>query len=1045
MNNLKIKYLQFIATFMAVLVITIPIYSANVFAGLDSVSAEGSDGVDNYIKGEDYVNFKAIISASENETINQSQVWLGQNFVFDSCSEGINEYKCILRYPTNNTESWESKSQPYTINLKDNNSNIIDSKSGIFYVDDLAPKISSFSVESSSVSNGSIKFKYTIEEYACSDSSCNNKCSGIKKIELYKLNENYSQSNIIDSNYCSYSNESYIDSSSFGDGQHTIYAKAYDMLGQVSDAVSTILTVDNEAPEIDSSSFTITDDAGLEVNYASTEPFPVTVHIQITGDNLDKGNVIGNFTSIDSSYYNLKATCGDTSGSLTECTWSIDLSISNTTTTNEFVVEAKDSSGNAATAKVSKSFSLDATGPVVTSIKTDRVKDDKSYAKLKNNTFIAEIQEDVGLNSDQVILYLGSTGIKATNCSEGWTCYWYNADLSGSGDIQASIKEDTTDRLGNKAEPFTADITVDATSPKLVNISIDNIGGTEAAMEDYWKTGDSLQIIAIIEEDAIETAYADLSSIITNAENVVADSCTDIGNDQWQCSWITASIDISGYIENYIYLSFEDVAGNVLKHQEAITIYGLTGEAEPNYWTHTVECSPDLIDRQTTSLISQKVFCHVKLEALQEDVMTLSIDLEESGDSTTASDSTTNGNSTTASNNTTASDSTTAVQEAELFNNDAGSTNIYIKLTLEKKNFNVDDVNLTYQLDITSKVGNKITSPAEKEDVEIKLEFYNLPLGELSDSIKNKIDDAVEDATKTYWKLITGLKKIFFFAERICNFINILHNIVVVLKTVGRYLANLEVTTSGTPAGPGVKASRTLYDFYTEESRVDTLGVYNDLNKLCNAVNCKVGRAIAGEKEKGLDKWSRRLGGGWGIATMDSWLGSSTLKKWTGKEPFGPNGYMNVKDSMVLSVLTVCLPGIIYNLDKWRQIQCMYAHCLQEGVKQQGLPVMACEDQKSYAECKYITGEIFKVIPYTALFDFYIGKIKGVLSDPLGVVEVVLGYVCAPEIPGRTFAYDWCATPKIISMIGETIQDVTDIIDEGVFKIRDDYCKKLEE
>ena len=72
----KINYLRFIASFMITLIITIPIYSASVFAGLNNTKAKGSDGIDGYIRVDDYVTFETTASIS-GDIITQNQVWLG--------------------------------------------------------------------------------------------------------------------------------------------------------------------------------------------------------------------------------------------------------------------------------------------------------------------------------------------------------------------------------------------------------------------------------------------------------------------------------------------------------------------------------------------------------------------------------------------------------------------------------------------------------------------------------------------------------------------------------------------------------------------------------------------------------------------------------------------------------------------------------------------------------------------------------------------------------------------------------------------------------
>ena len=186
-----------------------------------------------------------------------------------------------------------------------------------------------------------------------------------------------------------------------------------------------------------------------------------------------------------------------------------------------------------------------------------------------------------------------------------------------------------------------------------------------------------------------------------------------------------------------------------------------------------------------------------------------------------------------------------------------------------------------------------------------------------------------------------------------------------------------------------------------------------------------------------LGKW-QQLGAG----ALNE-IGGGFIKEWTGKDPAE---YMNPKDSIVVAGLTACIPGIIYGIDKYRQIQCMYADCLKTGVGEQGLPVFVCEDQKDYATCKYVVGEVFKAFPFTALFSHYINLIKDMLSNPFKIVGAGLAAGCSAmcaqpyEEP-----HSLCIGVKIASMIGESLRDVTSIIDQGAFKIKDDFCTRLTE
>ncbi len=1016
MDKLKLKYLQLIATFMIALVVTIPVYSANVFAGISNVVAKGSGGVNNYIGEDDYVIFEATASISGDAKIDADQVWLGENFRFDECEAGVDGYECTLRYPSEGNVNFDPRALPYTVILKDDDGDEVDRESDTLYVDIFAPEISLFSVEPETISSGDVEFKYIIRDKACGDASCEGKCSGIKKLELYKLDGTYEETVEIGSAGCSHSGEFLKDSLLFDNGRHTVYARAYDMLGSVSDEVSATFAVDNLPPQIDPNSFKITDETGLDMGYASPQPQDVIVYVEILSYDLVIDNIRGDFTSINTGYGNLKADCSEKEEGVYKCEWPIKFSLQEETT-KEFIIKAEDLAGNKEEVSLAKSFGVDNIGPEVNSIKTDKVEDGKSYGKLEDNIFIAEIKEDgVGLNPKQVLLYAGNNVIKATNCTLGWACYWYGVELPGEGAVTVSIKDDTTDRLGNKASAFSVEVIVDKTKPKLINISVNSI--IDTAIGGYFKTGDKLQISAVVEDEAIKTAYADLSSIIEDAGKVIANDCIGIGDNKWHCVWTTSSIDISGYIENFIYLNFEDVAGNVLQHKEAVTVYDVD-DASPNYWSNEVKCSPKLVDRQTTSLINQKVFCHVELKPLTGDVTPLSIELGE------------------------CSDDTTAVQEVELFNNQLGSKDPYLRFILKKSKFDVNEVNLNCPLSIITKAGNKITSTAEEENVEVKLEFYNMPLGELSESIQKQIDEAVEDATSGLMKLIGWLKKIAFYAKRICQILNIYYTVVGTLQTI---TATLGITENA--GGPYTKATffnaRVRMCEATEEMKEQADNSKRFGDKFCKFVNCEPGFDFDGKYTSILTKW--QTGGNKLITSGTKWMGplsTESIEKWTGKNPAS---YMNPKDSIVVALLTACIPGIIHGLEKYRQIQCMYANCMQEGVGQQGLPVTACKDQKGYAECKYVTGEIFNAIPFTALFDYYMGMIKDVLSNPFKIIGAGLALLCRNfcSNPSSETPHNLCVVPKLLSLIGNSAQQVTSIIDQGVFTIREDYCEKLD-
>ena len=122
----------------------------------------------------------------------------------------------------------------------------------------------------------------------------------------------------------------------------------------------------------------------------------------------------------------------------------------------------------------------------------------------------------------------------------------------------------------------------------------------------------------------------------------------------------------------------------------------------------------------------------------------------------------------------------------------------------------------------------------------------------------------------------------------------------------------------------------------------------------------------------------------------------------------------------------------------------MYADCLENAVGKEGKPVTACEDIKAFSTCKYIYTELFAVFPWTAVFDHYLGLIKGALSSPFAALGAGISATCLQFCPEPTsWRFTVCEYTKLFSTMGQVIGDIKNIIDEG-FKVRQDYCSRLD-
>lgn len=1034
MKAINEKYLQFVASFLVVLVLTIPFYVADAHATIESVSVKGSDNVEGYARQTDFLNFKVNVFIG-NEKITPGQVILGANNKFQKCTPDVSDgFDCLLRFPNSGTDDFEPRTFPFTINLFNNESILDDSITSDFTVDNKAPEVALTATKSKYSSNENITIEYQITDFACNEPSCSNKCVGIKGIEFSALGNPFSQKVDISTSDCSSSGIISIESTKFEDGLNSIFAKATDNFKQVSSESSASFEIDTTTPLILADSFEIIR-KGISISSFSPQKIPVAVSINISAEDFDAESATADLSSLNpsSDLKNAKASCSASGSSTYTCKWNIELK-PNEEGSKSVVIQASDLIGNKASVTISRDLTLDSIGPKVLFLATAQVAADRVFAKLSGNKIVAELEESTGLAADDVFLHASGSKIPAKNCvKEGnWICTWENVNFN-KNNPRMSIEKDTLDVLGNSVlEEVNVTVIIDDKPPVLKSLNITNIGGTAQAFPGLFKIGDKIAVFANLTEDNDLFASADFSKFVADASNVEG-SCERIQADEQVCVWVSDPINLAG--SGIVTFNFSDNTGNTLVVARSLKVLGLENATVPDFWTNEVRCSPKTIDRQLGPLINQREFCQVKLlpKSNTKTVKTIFI-----------SPATCTGD-------------TSLIENIETSNTEAGSTSPLIKLTLKRDEFRINAANLTCSLDIFSQIDSKITQNPEIENVPIKILFSNLPLGELEQNVKDDIKQAKKDA-EGIWELISVLNKIVFYAKKICQLINTFYNIVAVLYSIAIYFEILALYTKPIPLLGVAFEAPAIGTCTTETSfRVVAQNTYTGLNKFCAYANCKQ-TILWGPS---VQNWINNQP----LLSPSSLLGTETKiegDKWYDKEvklknpPEGKlknfirptSEYMDPNKNLLVATLFACLPGIIYGLDKYRQIKCLYADCLQNSVGKEGLPVTACEDQKAFATCKYITTELFAVFPWTAMFDYYMNLIKNAMSNPfIGLsagISLACSYACSLPSGARSTALYSCEFVRYVNQLGAIVQDVKGIIDEG-FKIRTDYCERLED
>jgi hypothetical protein len=171
----------------------------------------------------------------------------------------------------------------------------------------------------------------------------------------------------------------------------------------------------------------------------------------------------------------------------------------------------------------------------------------------------------------------------------------------------------------------------------------------------------------------------------------------------------------------------------------------------------------------------------------------------------------------------------------------------------------------------------------------------------------------------------------------------------------------------------------------------------------------------------------------------------------------GSDAGFNVKDSLVLSVVTMCLPGILEKTHDYMEIKCQRIVCEYNAVKN-GLDPAYCNKQEAYQQCVYVVGEVF-ALPPMAMLEYYRKAIANIIANPVGVIwsvatvaarKTVFVQCKAPSCNCHTGTNPMFAAAKFFLLVTDSMylyQTIKDIQKNGFFPPgigdKEDYCKMI--
>ncbi len=1030
-----------IALIFSLLIITLPISLATELSVMD---AAGKDNIRNYFRAGDriHINASALIDGDAQVDGNQFRVYIegerGDTFDEGACPTINGKPTCsyLRSAPSAGTRKYEIKL--YDDNSKWNENAIpLANRTEKLTADTIGADFSNMNVTSKIINNGKVIVSATAIDRAF-DPNDDKSCSGVSQTKFYLDDTTKAPFKTVPGNLlCSQKIDFEQVFANLADGSHSIIATTIDRFNLTNGPRTDTFMMDASAPKINDTLTIVESATGQDVTYARGDSdLRVTITAQIDDPYLDTDTIVADFANFNPNLGQLPPT------TYTNGVAKWDQIPLRGFGSCQLTIKAADVLGNQGARTINCQLKVDNTGPEQISLDSGHRNQNGVMLLASTSQITATIKEEgVGLAKNNMFLDTsdinGDTRARSQGCakqsSNEWKCTWRVQANRNPGNKQTGLSQLSTDDLGNMAVPKPKIAAIlDSMAPVITNFSMRIIPGADnqdtavkGASAEFTLTGSEMDIATI-----------DLSMI--GGSNETQMTCT-----QNTCTTIF-EIQTSGPYYATVSAIAADFAGNQVKKTLGFDVYGVKGET-PNYWESQTTCAPSMIDRSTTVLIEPKAYCDANLKSVNKYAVPIQIAFP--GKEACTGD-------------------IAAVTSITIFNTLPGSRHPTFEITLRATDYTQDKLTITCPILIQSIVnesGKLYSNPnTETENVNIVIPFYNQPLGDAYANINRQVDDAVKDAKESL-KLIGQLESFFAMASKACNIIQIFRSIQGAYYALIALFGNIQRATGAvTPAAAKAKVvqDKLCRGAESTEASIDgkpnEAGLFNILTQLCAFVNCRMSTSDDGylaqfgggaKHCKAVAETLASIGGVSSVVNKQGQPRGVPLldeKKYT--DLGGNPSTLDMKENLILSTLCMCVPGIIHNLNKYREIKCDYALCMLRDVKESGLPPKYCQDLKSYQTCNFVVGDVFNVFPIVRLWDTVMQIVRNIYANPFELLQLYGGWKCKDycntAIPEQ---FASCVYPKILAKIGDAIQSIKAIKSIANFNKQGGSCQTLED
>ncbi|MFC1754992.1 hypothetical protein ACFL96_16635 [Thermoproteota archaeon] len=1026
---MKKDILKLAAIFMSCLIITLPFYISDALAvggSITSIKLTGKNTGAENIRGKDNDCVDVTVEVMADAAVTPQDIFLkdwqaATGIAFSTCTQvgSPSEFNFQCSYTCTPDSMANGGVFPVTACLQGCCSAACDcgtstncAISADMVVDETAPTVTSFDVTPTQTSGTGLTASYSVADTACTASQCAGLCSGISKVEALDANGTVLGTDSPNSTTCTASGTISFSLASAPNGLNQVCAKVYDMAGL--DFTSTNcaqVTKDNTQPSITAGLYDSTGTTPLTfVNSAGT---PAMIKASVnTSTVFELSSCTADLSALGLGTEALTCTG---SGGIYSCSASVTLTTA--ASSAAIPITATDSGGNTAETSISVSFQEDSTGATLGSIRTKRSLNGTFYVGPSGNTIIVIVNESgSGLSASAVTITAGGVSYNSTCNATGNTYTCTATGVSATGPLTVSVSG--ADNAGNTFSD-SATLAYDGQPPVIVNATIRNLADSTLT---YFRTGDDILMkifitenIGIIDDLGVYSVLGNFSGF-SSPSFVNADTCAKVTGG-WMCEWrimnvapgdIQARFNVSDLVGNSdtstltspivdFYLEYVDSDGNTVVlpgGPNPASIYGQeTGT--PDYWEASVEkASPNPIDAITTSIIGNEVWFMLKLTPKTPLASIMSVSFTPT--SCTGA----------------AWSSYASPSQTLMVHPTPNSTYPWIKIALnpvsiEKKN---KSLTFTCSLSIVSLRGSNITLP-ETETVNLTVKVSEFD--EISDSVEDEIDDVEHGWLVEIGDWIDTAAQVIAVIDKICMLRNVVEVVVDLMIAIAGVMCIYPPTEKAGEAL--VKAAENINDWVKESF----------LNTFCSLMACDFSMCKdkptgpSGKKKwycvfytgimekmikwidenpamqkfmEGMNKASDKAGGIGSSLVVGMGDPYDNPDETPDKFRDGFSGAMawgSPRNSLILSILTICIPGILLKLKEMRDIECLYLLCLKTAVPA-GTPVQACTMMRSYQWCVFIWGEIFHIIPFADLIKNMLAQITKIFTDPGAFIGLLL-------------------------------------------------------